>query len=420
MNHQNMPSTSDCHAAAIPPDPRKRGVIFGGGAVGRGFIGEILLDAGWNVIFVESSAALVAALGAGTYRHDTVTSSGVHRKTLSGCTAVSAQDTDAVRREVLGADVVFTSVGARNLPQVAAALAAGLADRHAKGYGPLDVFLAENIHDGATIMRGLLTEELSRQQVPDVAVVLERIGIVETSIGRMIPVPTAAQERQHAALVAVEPYRQLPFDVAACRADVPDVPELLGRHDVDFSFYSDRKLYIHNLGHCMTAYLGALAGQDEIAPSILDPRIAGVVRGAMYATARSLSRKYGQPLPALIHHSDDLMERFANTSLHDTVERVGRDPERKLNPGERFLGALSLTAQWGEPQVVIPGVALAVHQLTLSRPKENPMAMVAPVRAEVSRIVPDLVECFDELVTSLRNGAVLDQFIALLDVPASE
>ncbi len=383
--------------------------------MGRGFIGEILLDAGWAVTFVESAPELVAALMAGTYPHDTVSNAGVHRKVLQGCSAVAAEDVEAVRREVVRADVVFTSVGARNLPRVATALAAGLADRHVRGEGPVDVFLAENIPDGATLMRDLLTSELSHQGLSDADAVLQGVGIVETSIGRMIPVPTPAQRNQHPALVAVEPYRQLPFDLAACRAPVPDVPDLLGREDIDFSFYTDRKLYIHNHGHCLTAYLGMLAAQTEIATSISHPRVAGVVRAAMYAAGSAIAAKHGQPLPSLTAHADDLLERFANTALHDTVERVGRDPQRKLKPHERFLGTLALTAQWGDPSAVLPGVALAAHQLVLSTPGNHHTLTIRPVRDEVSRVTPGLLGTFDALVAALSEGAPLDEFLTLVE-----
>lgn len=397
------------------PDHTPRGVVFGGGSVGRGFIGEVLLDAGWSVTFVDASHELVTALATGSYPHDTVSSSGRQRKILTGFTTVPAQDVLAVARAVSDADVVFTSVGARNLPQVAPLIAAGLVDRHAAGCGPVDVFLAENIHDGSGVMRELLVGELQRRGVNSAEAVMKRVGIVETSIGRMIPVSTAAQRLEHPALVAVEPYRQLPFDLSACRAPVPDVPELLGRVDVDFSFYSDRKLYVHNFGHCFTAYLGSLAGKEEIAATIDDPRIVRVVRHAMYVTARSLAFKYGQPVNDLLDHADDLLERFANTSLHDTVQRVGRDPERKLQPGDRFFGALSLAVEWGDPSAVIPGVALAVHQLVRSRPDAQAALTVAPMRREVVKAVPGLAGRFDELLDSLLNGVDLNGFIRLLD-----
>lgn len=409
----------------VPADrrsPTHNGVIFGAGAIGRGFIGEILLDAGWGVTFIDADPDLVAALSAGSYPHDTVSSHGVSRKILTGCTALPAHNSDAIRTAVAGAQVVFTSVGASNLPRIAPALSAGLAARHAANGGPVDVFIAENLHDGAAVMHGLVSEELSAMRVPDVAAVMHGVGFVETSIGRMIPVPTAAQKLEHPALVAVEPFRQLPFDLAACRAPVPDVPDLIGDDKVAFSFYGDRKLYIHNHGHCLSAYLGALAGYQEVAPAITDGRILAQVRAAMYAAAEALARKYQQPLTHLVGHASDLLERFGNVSLHDTVERVGRDPARKLQPGDRFLGALSLASEWGDPSIVVPGIALAAHQLILRHPAEDPAVVAAPVRRELFRITPHLAGRFDALLAGLLSSApdgdALDDFLLRLEESA--
>lgn len=380
--------------------PTSRVVIFGAGAVGRGFIGEIFADAGWQVTFIDADHELVSALRTGSYPHDTVATGGTVRKHVTGCTAVHTQDATPVREAVAGADAVFTSVGVRNLPRVAPTLAAGLADRTAVNGGPIDVYLAENVHDGAALVRGLLTTELSTLGA-NPEVVLAGVGVVETSIGRMIPVPTQEQRDEHPALVAVEPYRSLPFDIAACRAPVPDVPDLVGNPAVSFEFYTERKLYVHNQGHCLTAYLGARAGHTEIATAIAEPEILEQVREAMYAPARALARKYYQPEAELLAHADDLLERFGNTALHDTVERVGRDPERKLQPGERFLGALDLCNQWGDPRPVLPGIALAVAQL--EAPADS-SARVEAVRTDVGRTSPELAVLLDELLLELRGG----------------
>ena len=360
----------------------------------RGFIGEICSDAGWQVTFVDAAASLVTALKDGWYPHDTVSSEGTVRKRVTGCTALSTEEKQAVADAVAAADVVFTSVGARNLPRVAPTLADGLARRARRAGGPLDVFLAENVHDGPALMRALLAEELTSLGAAADAILAD-VGLVETSIGRMIPVPTAEQMAEHPALVAVEPYRSLPFDVQACRAPVPSVPELIGNPDVDFSFYVQRKLYVHNQGHTFTAYLGGLAGYAEIAESIRDERILPRVRAAMLAPALALAAKYGQPEAELTDHVEDLLSRFGNEALHDTVERVGRDPERKLQLGERFLGALALTAEWGDTAPLVDGIAVAVTYLGRDD---------GQMRAEVARLAPGHLERFDRVIEAVRQA----------------
>lgn len=353
----------------------RRVAVFGAGAVGRGFIGEIFSDAGWQVIFIDAADVLVGVLRSGSYPHETVTSAGTERKLVVNCTAIHARDSEAVADAVAGADAIFTCVGAANLPRVAPGLAVGLQCRHETRGVPVDVYLAENLHDAGAVMRRLLEAELDDGH-------LGPVGLVETSIGRMIPVPTAAQRAEHPALVAVEPYRELPFDRAACRAPVPDVPDLVGRTDVGFAYFSDRKLYLHNMGHCTTAYAGVLAGHDEIAPAISDRRVRNIVEPAMSALARAIASEYRQPLIQVQNNADDLIRRFGNTALHDTVERVGRDPRRKLQPGDRLLGALDLAARHGRAYHMVAPVALGAWYL--SREPDDGTTLAA-VRASVER-----------------------------------
>lgn len=60
-------------------------------------------------------------------------------------------------------------------------------------------------------------------------------------------------------------------------------------------------------------------------------------------------------------HIDDLLVRFANRRLSDTVERVGRDPIRKLGPDDRLVGAARLAEAHGiEPHGLALGIAAAL------------------------------------------------------------
>lgn len=64
-----------------------------------------------------------------------------------------------------------------------------------------------------------------------------------------------------------------------------------------------------------------------------------IVRGAMEASARALSKKYGVDLESILQHITDLLNRFTNAALKDTCKRVGGDPNRKLSPQDRLIGS---------------------------------------------------------------------------------
>ena len=71
------------------------------------------------------------------------------------------------------------------------------------------------------------------------------------------------------------------------------------------------------------------------------------MKDAMYASSKALSLEFGKDYEEVKAYADDLMFRFKNKFLGDTTKRVGRDPERKLAPNDRFLGAIKLCLKHG-------------------------------------------------------------------------
>ena len=47
----------------------------------------------------------------------------------------------------------------------------------------------------------------------------------------------------------------------------------------------------------------------------------------------------------LENHIDDLIKRFRNRALQDTIFRVGHDLQRKLGADDRFMGSIHLAIQ---------------------------------------------------------------------------
>lgn len=331
-------------------------VAFGAGNVGRGFIGELFSAAGWDVAFLDVAPRLVERLGEDrSYIHETVSNSGVLRQVVTRVTAAYSTDQSAVDALVAEADLVTTSVGVRVLGAIAPALAHALQARWAAGRGALDVLLCENLHDASSAFRRMLRDALPASAR---ARLETDVGLAETSIGRMIPT-TPPAPGQPPTLVRAEPYRILPYDATGLTAPEPRVQGLFPVRDIPFSFYTDRKLLIHNMGHCACAYLGELLGAKFIWEAIAEPRVHSIVRAAMMESALALSVVYGAGIGALGLHVDDLLARFANRALGDTVERVGRDPERKLGADDRFIRAYALARRAGTP-VEYLSLALAV------------------------------------------------------------
>ncbi|MFD0866741.1 hypothetical protein ACFQ06_13095, partial [Tessaracoccus lubricantis] len=222
------------------------------------------------------------------------------------------------------------------------------------GRGALDMLLCENLHDAP----GVLRRALDAAHGGDTT---SLVGLSATSIGRMIP--RASGEDADLTGVAVEPYAQLPYDAAALRGNAPDVPGLVPIRE-NFEAYADRKLYVHNMGHCMLAYLAHRKSLRYVWEAVADLELRYLVRAAMLESAAAVSRVHGMEPGPLQHHVNDLLHRFTNRELGDTAQRVGQDPVRKMQPDDRLIGAYLLCKRAQVPFLHVSlGVALGAHQL---------------------------------------------------------
>ena len=390
-------------------------VVFGAGNVGRGLLGQVFSEAGLEVVFVDVADRLVTALNDDrSYLHITVDNDSRLEAVISPVRAVRADDPGAVAAALMDAAVAGVCVGARVLPEVCRTIAPALLARIRAGRPPLNVLLAENLHGAASKVHDWLQE--AEPELDDS--LLAGVGLVSTSIGRMIPAPGEAVTRLGVAAIEVEPYRFLPIDAAAIRGDFPMIPAVVADAGVDFDFYSDRKLFLHNMGHAACAYLGRLCGDTYVWQTIARPEVRLIVKGAMVESTIALASHYERPAGPLLDHVEDLLHRFANRALGDTNERVGRDPRRKLAAADRFVGAMDLCRREGiAARHIGVGLAAGLSELVAAEG-------LCPVEVDeflneqgLSREERGLVGDYRD---AMAEGFALERVMAVMDRPFRE
>jgi mannitol-1-phosphate 5-dehydrogenase len=276
--------------------------------------------------------------------------------TVAPVRALLAGDVDGVAQAVAAAGIAATAVGVRALPFVAPVLAAGIAQRAAAGVdAPLNVVVCENLKDAAATFRSMVQQHLPASLHPYLR---SHIGFVDTVIGRMVPPPTPELRAEDPTLIVVEPYKELPVDRAGL---IGPTPQIVGLEACDnFPAYTARKLYIHNCGHAVLAYLGHLAGHEYGYQALVDPAIRAWFDAALAESKAGIVAAHGVEPAWLDAHIADLTRRFANRALGDTILRLGRDPLRKLAPDDRLIGAARLAEQAGvTPDALSRAIAAA-------------------------------------------------------------
>ena len=315
-------------------------VQFGAGNIGRGFMGHIYTEAGYEVVFVDVAPDLVRGLQerreyplrlAGPDRFETLT--------IRPVTAIDGRDRDAAAEALAAADFACTAVGVPVLAHVVPALARGIERRFATTDAPaLNVVLCENQLRCSELLRGLLARQLGSEDL------LARVGLVESVVSRMVPVVPEADRQSEPLLAVAEDYPRLPVDA---RGFVGVPPALPAFEPVEnFAGYAERKLFLHNMGHAAAAYLGYYKGFEFVHEAMADPEVDALVRGAISECSEALTRKHGFEREGMREHWEYLLRRFRNAALQDTIRRVARDPIRKLGPNDRLIGALQTCLDW--------------------------------------------------------------------------
>lgn len=339
-----------------------KAVHFGAGNIGRGFVGLLLHEGGYEVVFSDVAAPLVDAIRAASHYTVHEVGDGGTDLVVTGFRAInSAENPEAVAGEIATAEVVTTAVGPRVLRFVAPLVVAGLAQRDPTR-APLQVMACENAIGATDQLRAHMAEragaawdELSTRAV-----------FANTAVDRIVP----GQPEGIGIDVVVEPFYEWAIERGPFGDALPSIP---GAHFVDdLAPYIERKLFTVNTGHAATAYYGARAGIERISDALAVPEIAAAVSATLAETSGVLIAEHGIAPDELARYRQTILGRFRNPGLPDTVWRVGRQPLRKLSRHERFVGPAAIAAERGLPVDAL--VATIRAALSFSSP-EDPEAV---------------------------------------------
>lgn len=342
----------------------KTAVMYGGGNIGRGFIGKVFADSGYEVCFLDIMQDIIDEMNArGQYTVRIVSNEGAQDTIVKPVRAVNSL-TDAAIDEIVNCGIMATAVGVNVLPRIAPVIAKGMVARMERTGRPLDIILCENQLGADELMRGWIYEQLTDAQK---AWADANLGLVEASIGRMVPPLTPEMRAQDKLLICVEPYCELPVDRDAFKGPIPELTGLIPYSP--FEFYIKRKLFLHNGGHALCAYLGYEKGYEYIWQAIADPEIYEAAKASMMTSAAALVKKFGEGVRENVENNvTDLLFRFQNRALKDTVARVGADPVRKLRRNDRIVGAALFAIEQGvDPAPIVKGILAA---LRFDRPED--------------------------------------------------
>ncbi|SDI92151.1 mannitol-1-phosphate 5-dehydrogenase [Proteiniclasticum ruminis] len=339
---------------------------FGAGNIGRGFIGLLLAQNGFQVTFADVSEVLIDAIKKeGKYRviladesHEAVPVEGVFGIN-------SAKEPDALKEAVLKADLITTAVGVNIVPHIGRSLLEGIKERlHQEKVTPFSIIACENAVGATKVLKEALYEGLSEDEK---TLAEMYIGFPNSAVDRIVPM----QKNENPLDVQVEPFFEWVVEEDAVKGELRS---LEGVHYVkDLTPYIERKLFTVNTGHAATAYFGLLKGHETVLQAMKDEEVVTAVRGVLKETSAYIVKSYGFDEKEHQAYVEKILSRFENPYISDDLTRVARSPIRKISPSDRFMKpAMGLISLGLEPK----DLARAIAALLLYINEEDPEAVV--------------------------------------------
>lgn len=331
----------------------KKAVHFGAGNIGRGFIGLLLEQSGYHVVFADVNETLVSTIQKEKSYRVFVKDSTCETIEVKNIDALDSRS-DALVRQFQDAEIVTTSVGFSILPYLAPAIASGIKLRkEANVQAPLNFFACENGLHGTEHLKQAILPLLT----PEEQQYLEMYcGFPNCTVDRIVP-PVRSERMLD---VVVERFCEWKADRTVIKGALPEITGLIFTDKLQA--YVERKLLTLNAGHAIAAYLGAIKGHKTILHSIQDPKIFPIVRGAMQESGAALVVRHQFDSQDHAQYIEQIIERFKNPYLEDECLRVGREPYRKLSYGDRLILPLRMTEELGLPnRNLLLGVSAGFH-----------------------------------------------------------
>jgi mannitol-1-phosphate 5-dehydrogenase len=324
---------------------------FGGGNIGRGFIGQLLYNSGYEVCFVDINAEIVNEINKRKSYYVQLADDSKEKTQVKNISAInSLTNKEDVIEAITKADIVTTAIGVDILPKIANILAEGISKRLEINKKPLNIIACENMIEGSEYLKKEICKYINKESIEDI------IGFPNSAVDRIVP----AQSNEDKLLVVVEPFYEWVIDETNM---VGDTLKICGATYVkNLKPFIERKLFTLNAGHAFVAYSGNYYNIKTINEAMLDKKIKSDLINLLNETGKLLIMKHGFDEEEHKSYIDKIIQRFENKYINDEVSRVARSPIRKISVGDRLIKPATELVSYGiMPKCIAKCVALAIY-----------------------------------------------------------
>src|SRR5699024_12188597 len=190
---------------------------------------------------------------------------------------------------IIEADLITTSVGVSNFSSIAKILAKGIVQRVSFTFSnylfnePFDIIANENTINASSTLKQEIAKHVSNSEME---VITSLVGFPNTAVDRVALTKESVEEE----FVSVEPAYEWVINKSEM-ANL-DLPAIECASYVEYlKPFIERKLFIVNMGHATTAYIGFLLGQSTIQEALKKEIIEQFLRGTLLEASQYFIKK---------------------------------------------------------------------------------------------------------------------------------
>lgn len=391
--------------------------MYGAGSIGRGFMGQLFSQSGFEVVFIDINSEIIEKLNElNSYPIRIAKNEGYYEIVVENVRGVNGKDIEKVKAEISSADIMATAVGVNVLSQIAVPIAKGLRERWKnKNYKSLNIIVCENKLKANLYLKKLVSEQLTEKEVE---ILDKTIGFVETSISRNVPVMNKEMYEDNPLRIFAEEYSILPLDKDSIKGDLPKIINI--KKVSPFDSYLKGKLFIHNMAHAVSSYIGYQKGFKFLWEAWRVSSIKLITFQAMIEASLAMSLEHGFNLQDLINLTENITYRFSNRLLGITIKRLGKESFRKLSKNDRLIGPSELCLKHGiKPVYICIGVAAGFMFSNIDDPwtdKVNKLVSEEGIESAVEKVCEldssnEIARTIIRFYSMLKDGICLEDII---------
>lgn len=358
----------------------KKCAIVGAGAIGKSVAGYIFTGLGYEVLFVDVDENVVKDLNKrkGYNTLNVFSSLGdIEKYNVKGISAISLSDQKTINL-VMDADYICLAIGPAGVRNFLPELKKWLQLKPVRK--ELFLVLFENDLSLKDEILNYLKEEYC---LP------EYLHVLSTSIERMSKV---SKEGEHFNVSCEEFFPVFISENSSIIEGTAFAEKKYFTQVDNLQAYYYRKLFTNNLGHAILGYVGKYFNCETSTQAINIEKVFNILEHALDEATKAIGNEFNFSPQEMKKHKDSLLLRLGNKGMDDDLNRLARDPERKLRPNERIVGPLLLCKKHKiESPYIIDTLTYAVNYLMKQSIHQN-YKSVDYILENVCKIKPDTEE----------------------------